>query len=112
MTLLAGSVSVADDGTVTKSGAAGRLFDLLQVDAAVAFAVFGQVPPVGPDSVASGRGQARLATTIAGWLVTEMTAHAVVRIPAALGGLQLTPTPNDPGTPTVASGADVDLAIL
>ncbi len=110
MPLLAGSVSIDADGTVTKSGAAGRLFDLLQADAAVALAVFGQVPPVGPDSVASGQGQARLATTIAGWMVTEMTAHAVVRV--SVGGLQTTPNPNDPATATDAPAAPVDLAIL
>ncbi len=112
MALTAGIVSVSAAGVVTKSGEAGTLFDLMQADAVLAYASFGQSPPTGPAAVPYLTAMARQATTQAAWVVGMLTSRAKARIPAALGGLQLTPTPNDPGVATVASGVDTDLSLV
>ncbi len=112
MALLVGSVTVAPDGTVTSSGEAGTLFALLQADATVALLAFGQAPPAGPAAVPYLTAMARQATTQAAWVVGMLTGRAHARIPAALGGLQHTPTPNNPGAPTDPSGANIDLSIV
>lgn len=111
MALTLGSVSVADDGTVTKSGCAGRLYDAL---IAIAAAELPGGVQSGSDGVPMKRGQATLATALSGWFFTEITVHITARITADVTGrgLQRTPDPNDPLTPTLEPGEDKFLPLV
>ena len=112
MALSAGSVSIAANGAVTKSGAAGRLYDKLNARLVAKLAAFGQTIPVGPDAVPVLTGIADLANDISSWLVTELTTNATAKIGSAVGALQKTPSPNDPNVATAAPGADKFLPIV
>ena len=111
MALTLGSAAVADDGTVTKSGMCGSLYDLL-----VATVPAPGVPP-GPAGAGSKRALASTATVFATWIYTELTTNARARVgpqgdPNESAGLQRTPSPNDPNTATVAPGLEKLLKIV
>jgi hypothetical protein len=114
MALTLGTVSVDEDGTVTKSHMAGRLFDELEAMAVLASAPFGQVPASGPDGAPRLKGNAMLANALSTWIYTELTAHAEAHISAGAAGdgLQITPDPNDPLTATKRPLVDKYLPIV
>lgn len=111
MALTLGSVSVADNGIVTKSGCTGRLYDEL---AALAGAELPGGIPAGSDGVPIKRAQAKLATTLAQWFYTEITTIITAKIPAGDPGasLQRTPNPNDPDTDTKGPSVDKFLSLV
>ncbi len=112
MALLAGTVTIADDGTPTTSGAAGALYTLLQSAAALAAARLNTTLPTGPDSVAANRGLADVANAFSSWLVTEMTTNARAKITTADVALQRMPASTAEDTPTKGPGVDKLLAIV
>lgn len=101
MAMIVGSVSVASDGTETKSGMAEAIYDALKVSTAA------QIAPIplqtGPEGAAVLQGLAATATGIAA-LVTYIQDNAQLRVFGSDAGLQKTPNPNDPNTPTLAPG--------
>lgn len=110
MALTLGSVSIANDGTVTKSGECGNLYDQLAAN----------VPPpgipAGSAGVAIKRGLATTATAFATWGFTMIT-NARARVapqgdPDESAGLQRTPNPNTADTATVAPGVEKLLKIV
>lgn len=113
MALLAlGSISVAASGTVTKSGECEVLWDLLEADAVTAAAELGTVLPTGPTSVRRKKAQARLATTMATYFRTALTARAQAEITAAASGLQRMPASTTEDTDTKAPAASKYLSII
>lgn len=144
MTMLAGNVAVADDGTETftpntAQNAAMALYLLLLADAAtvttptttqsmtpphidpitgvttpgVVTIVQGTATPPGTwPSVDAKKATAKIANSMATWMVSYLQANGVARVGAAVAALQKTPNPNNPATATAASGAAVDLPIF
>ena len=113
MAMTAGSVTIADDGTPTKSGMAEAIYDSFvdnySADVEAMTKVAGVTIPDGEHGVAIKRGYAVQATRMAA-IVTYFTTNAGARIGAALGGLQLSTAI---GNPTAAhGGADIDLPIV
>ncbi len=122
MSMSQGDVSVADNGAVTKSGAAGAVYDALAARFAARV-----IPSLGPDGkpksqtgaellaspagVAIKRGMADQAVGIAA-LIPYITANGQTKIAAATGALQLLPTPVVAGAPTVGPGLDKFLPIV
>jgi hypothetical protein len=114
MAMTAGTVSVADDGDVTKSGMAEALYDALLASEQAKAIVNGVDFPTGEDAVPALRAVAGLANAQATALVAYMQANAKAIIPTSAGGagLQRTPDPNDPSTATLAPAAEKELGIL
>lgn len=112
MPLSAGTVTIADDGAVTSSGAAGALFTLLQNAASLAAARLNTTLPTGPDSVAASRGLADVANAFSSWLVTEMTTNARAIVRTTDVALQRMPASTAEDTPTKAPNADKYLVIV
>lgn len=111
MALTLGSVSIADDGTVTKSGMCGSLYDQF------AAAVPAPGIPAGSAGVAIKRGLSTQAVAIATWIHSELTTNARARVapqgdPDVNDGLQRTPNPNTADTATVAPGVEKLLKIV
>lgn len=100
MPLTLGSVSVAADGTVTKSGECGALYDILEATALDLLHDFDPSLsfPTGADDMKRRRAQARQATAMATYIHGLLTARATAKIAAGTSGLQVTPNPNDPDT--------------
>ncbi len=108
MSLNSGSVSIAADGTETKSGGAERVYDILKAG----LSALG--PTVTGDAmVAQRKAWAVIANAVSQGLILEFTTNGKARVGGAVAGLQKTPTPNDPGVATVAhGGANIDLPIV
>ena len=85
MAMIAGSVTVDDDGNVVKSGAAEAVYDVLVADAALDFAP--DPLPSGPDGAKILKGLARMANTIAA-LIPYIQANAQLKVFATDSGLQ------------------------
>lgn len=112
MALTAGSVTIAADGTETKSGAAQTYYDLIKAQMAPLLPG-GAEPADGAAKAPIRKAWAALANVLASGLVTELTTNAKARVGGAVAGLQKTPNPNNPNTATVAhGGADIDLPIV
>jgi hypothetical protein len=112
MAIILGSVSVAPDGAVTKSGECGTLYDLLAADATQAAADVGSVLPSGAALVSIRKSLARLATTIATYNYGLLTARASVKVATTDTGLQTTPNPNNAATATTGPAVDKFLSIV
>lgn len=112
MAMTAGSVSIAADGTETKSGAASDLYDLLKAQTTTDLLEFGQAFPTGSDSVTIKKALAKQSNLMATWMVTYLTTNAQAKITTAQSGLQRTPNPNNPDTNTQAPSADKFLVIV
>lgn len=112
MALSAGSVTIDDDGAETKSGAAGRLYDLMLARATAQLLEFQQPLPGGPDGAKMKRGIAAIASDFATWMVTEITGHATAVVSTSDVGLQRMPSSVAEDTPTKAPASDKFLAIV
>lgn len=110
--LALGSISIAADGTVTKSGECEVVWDLLEADAVTSVAEFGKALPTGPKSVPRKKAQARLATTIATYVRTLITARAQAEIRTSASGLQRMPASTAEDTDTKAPAAAKYLSII
>lgn len=88
MAITLGSVSVAADGTVTKSGECGALYDLLIADVQTATTEAGATMPTGAASVGIKKNIARMATTMATYCHGLLTSRASAKIAAGTAGLQ------------------------
>lgn len=119
---VAGSVTVADDESVSGSGAALDLYNnIVAVETAYSPLPSVTSPPSEWTGTAAAwaaqavlfrlkilRSWARQANAFA-TMVTYATANAVVTTSVAIGGLQNTPNPNNPATPTDPPAAPVDI---
>jgi hypothetical protein len=112
MALTLGSVSVADDGIVTKSGERGTLYDLLYADAVTVAAESGVSLPSGENSVATKKALARLATTIAGYTYALLTERAQVKVATTDAGIQRVPASTAEDTACKAPATDKFLSIV
>ena len=101
--MAAGSVSISDAGVETKSGSAGRLYDLLK--AMHAANMPNSVIPTGSEGVPIQRGLADMANTFASWHDTETLSHTKTEVLTSDVSLQRTPDPNDPNTNTLGPAA-------
>lgn len=110
--LALGSISIAADGTVTKTGECEVVWDLLEADAVSAAAEFGKALPTGPTSVRRKKAQARFATTIASYVRTLITARAQAEITSSASGLQRMPASTAEDTDTKAPAASKYLSII
>lgn len=90
MPLLAGNVSIADDGVQTKTGYAGELFDQLLVETN---AIIDEPLPIGPAGVDGLRGLALIANAVAKTIMPHLIANLDVRprVQSAESGLQRDP---------------------
>lgn len=107
--MLAGSVEVATDGTVTKSGAAGEAYDSI-----VASLAAGVPPFTLPNSTAGTaikRQIAAQANAIA-TAVAHVLANGHAKIATTDAALQRTPNPNDPDAATQGPAADKFLVLV
>jgi hypothetical protein len=100
MATTVGSVSVATDGTVTKSGAAEAVYDKLVAD-------YSGTIPSGADGVPHKQSFADIANGCAA-LVGYMTTNVEVVIGTSDSGLQRDPSSTDP---TLAPAAEKTLTI-
>lgn len=107
-----GSISIAADGSVTKSGECEVVWDLLEADAVAAAAEFSAVLPTGPESVKRKKAQARQATTLATYVRTILTSRAQAEITTGASGLQRMPASTAEDTDTKAPGASKFLSII
>lgn len=107
-----GSISVADDGTVTKSGECGALFDALEASAQATAADYSVTLPTGAASAKRKRAQGRLATAIATYVHTALTTRAAVKVSTADAGLQRMPRVTTEDTECKAPSADKFLSIV
>lgn len=112
MALTAGSVTVADDGSVTKSGAAGRLYDILLARAVADATSFQQTLPSGAAGARVRRSIGNMATDIATWMVTELTTNARARITTSDVGLQRMPASTAEDTNCKAPATEKLLGII
>ena len=107
MAMTAGSVVIADDGTVTKSGMAGAIYDEFvnnfSTDNGCQIAA-------GKDGVATKRGYGNMATHMAVALTAYLAGNAVARVYAATGGLQRSTAIGDLTDPN--GFVDTDLPIF
>jgi hypothetical protein len=96
-----GEVTFNQDGSVaTRTGLAGALYD----------ARIGAMIELGRDTSGGARAElAAFARADAFAIINYLRANAQAVV--SVGGLQTTPTPNDPGTPTLAPTARVYLPI-
>lgn len=94
MALEAGSVSVANNGTITGGGLARAIMDQVLV------------PMNGASNVSALQQNAPFANNLAAAIVNYLVANAEVSvtIPTSASGLQRTPSPNDPNTNTQGPG--------
>ncbi len=114
MALTAGTVTITDAGGETKSGAAGRLYDLLmaEFDSQIADVVDEPVGTVAQVRIAAQKGQARIAVLMGSWLVAEITGYATAKITTAQAGLQRMPAATTEDTECKAPVADKFLVIV
>lgn len=112
MALTLGSVSVAADGIVTKSGECATLYDLLIADVETATIEAGAAMPTGPASAGIKRNMARLATTMATYCHGLLTARATVKISTTDSGLQRMPASTVEDTACKAPSTDKFLPIV
>lgn len=112
MALTLGSVTVATNGSVTKSGECGTLYDLLYADAATAASEAGCTLPTGAASVGINRNLARLATTMATYCHGLLTSRAKVKVSTTDSGLQLMPAVTTENTECKAPASDKLLVIV
>ncbi len=111
MAMTAGSVVIAPDGSETKSGMAEAIYDAFITN----YAADTGVPlPGTPEAVVPiKRAYAALATRVASGVVDYIAANAKAQIRGGLtGGLQNTPSPNNPATPTDPPAGDQYLNIV
>lgn len=111
MGMSAGTVTVSDDGSVTKSGMAEAIYDALLVREQQNAVQFGVEIPSGSDGAKAKKAIGQMATAIAGALVNYMQANAKAVITTSTAGLQRTPNPNNANTATVAPATQQELAI-
>lgn len=108
-----GAITIAADGTVTKSGECEVLWDLFEAAAATAVARYpGGYLPTGPSSVPRKVAQAAQVTVMATYIRTLLTVRAKATITRSTDALQVTPTPNDAGADTDAPRSDKFLSIV
>lgn len=107
-----GSVTVASDGQVTKSGECEVLYDLLYADVEAAAADVGATLPTGAASAPMKKGIARMATTIATYVYEALTERAQAKVATTDSALQRTPNPNNPNTATQGPTVDKFLSIV
>lgn len=110
--LALGSISIAANGTVTKSGECEVVWDLLEADAVAATAEFGAVLPTGPMSVRRKKAQARQATMLATYVRTILTVRAQAEITSSASGLQRMPASTVEDTNTKAPLTSKFLSIV
>lgn len=104
MALTLGSVTVDTDGTVTKSGECGTLYDLL----------VGTFPPPSQENggAAVNANMAKLATVLAGYTHGLLTARARVKVATTDTGLQRMPASTAENTDTKGPSGDKLLVIV
>ena len=107
--MLAGSVSVTVDGTVTKTGAAAEAYNSLVASLADIVPPFSI--PEGPSGAAIKRGLAAQANAIA-TAVAHVLANGHAKVATTDAALQRTPSPNDPSTATLGPSADKFLGLV
>lgn len=112
--MTAGTVTVANDGAVTKTGMAEALYDAIFAAEVAKANTNGVTFPTGADSAAPKRAIASLVNALSSALVSYITTNAQAVIPTSAGGagLQRTPDPNDPSTATLAPATQKTLAIV
>jgi hypothetical protein len=111
MAMTVGSVSIADDGTETKSGFAGAYYDNLKALWTTKMLTFGPIPTDPVIVVPALRSMAEAATSQA-FIITYILANAKAEITTGDGGLQRTPNPNNADTATQAPLASKYLSIV
>ncbi len=107
-----GSVSVAADGTVTKSGECEVVYDLLHADAAAAASDAHATLPVGSESVGYKTALARMATTIATYVHAALTTRAQAKITTSDAGIQRMPASTVENTECKAPSTDKFISIV
>jgi hypothetical protein len=112
MAMTVGTVSVAFDGSVTKSGYAGEYFDDLVAEYEAAIVALGQPVPTDPAIVAPTYQSLAKAAIQAATALQYVIDHGQAKIPSATGGLQKTPNPNTAATATDGPGTDKFLSIV
>ena len=103
MALLAGSVSLTPDGTATKSGLAGAIYDQFVDNYHTDNAGTGTPMPSGSESYAIKKGYMVLANNLATAIVTYVTANAQVSTTlsvTSVSGVTTGPGVSGPGTGT------------
>lgn len=106
--MIAGTVTVADDGTVTKSGAAEAYYDALVLALAD---LHGFTAPAGTAGVPYKRGLAASARATAA-LITYVLVNGHAKVATTDAALQRTPNPNTPDTDTQGPAADKFLVLI
>jgi hypothetical protein len=96
MTMTAGSVTVADDGAVTKTGMAAAIYDEFVGNYAADTSV--ELPAV-PDCIPILRGFGSLATNLAQAIVTYIRTNAEAKIASDVGALQTSTAAGNPTDP-------------
>jgi len=107
MAMTRGTVTVAADGTVTKSGFAGSLYDELWTEYTTALANANQPIPTDPIVLASVRKGLASAAKVGSLVIAYIQANGQATITTAQSGLQRVG-----GVDTQAPSADKFLAIL
>jgi len=116
--MIAGSVVVNDAGVASpKTGLAGAIYDEFvdnyTADVLATTGIPGEQLPSGAYGAPIKRGFALQANHLATAIVTYVTANAEAVIPATAAGdgLQRTPNPNNPDTPTQRPSSQKTLSI-
>jgi len=112
MAMTVGAVSVAFDGSVTKSGYAGEYFDDLVAQYEAAIVALGQPIPTDPAIVVPTYQSIAIAANQAATALQYVIDHGTAKIATTATGLQQTPNPNNPATDTTGPTADKFLPIL
>lgn len=110
--MAAGSVTIADDGTASGTGAALRLYNLLVASATTAAEAAGVPFPTGADAAKSLRAVANMANDFSSWLVTELTTQTAAAITTGTAGLQRMPASTAENTDTKAPATTKSLALV
>ncbi len=104
--MAAGTVVISDAGAETsKTGAAGRLYDLLKAATDAKLAELGEDPLTGEEAAPAMQGIAATANAMASWLVNELTVKTVATITTSQAGLQRMPASTAENTETKAPAA-------
>jgi hypothetical protein len=102
--MAAGTVTIAEDGTVSGTGASRRLFDILEASMEAALTAADIDIPTGEDAVSSLQSLADMANDFGSWLYTELTSHTLASVGTSLSGLQRMPAVTTENTDCKAPG--------
>lgn len=112
MAMTVGTVSVAFDGAVTKSGYAGEYFDGLVAQWQAAIVALGQPVPTLPEVIVPAYVSLAAVANQAATALQYVLDHAQAKIATGASGLQQTPNPNTAATNTTGPTADKFLPII